>query len=311
LGQEETAPSLEMPKHDPDCYLCPGGVRAGGDHNPDYKSTYIFRNDFPALVPSSDDNDQGDHDTLFQWQPAQGTCRVICYSPRHDLTLPELTLSEIEAVIHTWIDQITDLSKTYTWVQIFENKGELMGASNPHPHGQIWASDFLPTEVEKEDLAQRKHFVENNLALMNQYLDDELADGSRIVCQNDIWVVLVPFWAVWPFETLILPKEHISRMPDMDKQQVKGLADILKTILTRYDNLFDVSFPYSMGWHGAPFNNDSTAPWTLHAHIYPPLLRSATVRKFMVGYEMLAESQRDLTPEMAAERLRGLPSSYE
>ena len=235
---------------------------------------------------------------------------MLCYSPRHDLTLPELKLSEIEAVIQAWINQIIDLSKIYTWVQIFENKGAQMGASNPHPHGQIWASDFLPTEVKKEDMSLREYYAENNTALLDQYLEDELVDGSRIVSQNDTWTVLVPFWAVWPFETLILPNERISQMPGIGDKRITDLAEILKTTLTKYDRLFDVSFPYSMGWHGAPFTNDSTESWTLHAHIYPPLLRGATIRKFMVGYEMLAESQRDLTPEMAAEKLRALPSSY-
>ncbi|MFC1547012.1 UDP-glucose--hexose-1-phosphate uridylyltransferase [Candidatus Neomarinimicrobiota bacterium] len=311
LGQEEPLPHTELPEHDPDCYLCPGSVRAGGDHNPDYSGTFVFTNDFPALLPSSDDHDLENHDPLFRWQPAHGTCRVICYSPRHDLTLPELQLSEIEGIIQTWMDQMTDLGKQYTWVQIFENKGEQMGASNLHPHGQIWASDFLPTEMEKENRAQQRFYAENNKALLDQYLEDELADGSRIVCQNDAWAVLVPFWAVWPFETLILPKMQIPQMTEIGKKHITGLAEILKTILTRYDNLFDVSFPYSMGWHGAPFNSESTEPWTLHAHIYPPLLRSATIRKHMVGYEMLAESQRDLTAEMAAEKLRALPSSYE
>lgn len=311
LGQEEPLSHTEVPNHVPDCYLCPGSVRAGGARNPRYEGTFVFTNDFPALLPSSGQDEKGNHDPLFRWQKVYGTCRVICYSPRHDLTLPELQLSEIESVIKTWIDQIAELSKMYTWVQIFENKGELMGASNPHPHGQIWAGDFLPTEVQKEDESLRKYYAENKTALLDQYLDDELADGSRIVCQNDTWAVLVPFWAVWPFETLILPKERIPQMTEMGEQHIAGLAEILKVMLTKYDRLFDVSFPYSMGWHGAPFNNDSTEPWTLHAHIYPPLLRSATIRKFMVGYEMLAESQRDLTPEMAAEKLRALPSSYE
>lgn len=223
LGQEEPLPRTQVPKYDRDCYLYPGGVRAGGDQNPDNKGTFVFTNDFPALLPSPDEHEYDNQDTLFQWQPAKGMCRVVCYSPRHDLTLRELKLSEIEVVIQTWIDQTTNLSKLCTWVQIFENKGELMGASNPHPHGQIWASDFMHTEVQKEDRAQRKYYVENNTALLDQYLDDELADGSRMVCQNNAWVVLAPFWAVWPFETLILPKEHISRMPEMAAEQLRAL----------------------------------------------------------------------------------------
>jgi UDPglucose--hexose-1-phosphate uridylyltransferase len=270
----------------------------------------VFTNDFPALLPPTRDPEQDVRNTLFHWQSAQGTCRVICYSPRHDLTLPQLASSEIEAVIQVWIDQTVDLSEQYSWVQIFENKGKQMGASNPHPHCQIWAGDFLPTEAEKEDKAQRKYYADEHTSLLDKYLADELTDGSRIICQNDTWIVVVPFWAVWPFETMILPKKRLSRITELDNQEITGLAAILKAILTRYDHLFDVSFPYSMGWHGAPFNDDPTEHWTLHAHIYPPLLRSATIRKFMVGYEMLAESQRDLTPEMAAEQLRALPSSY-
>lgn len=310
-GQEDHLPRAKVPEHDPGCYLCPGSVRAGGVRNPDYQGTFVFTNDFPALVPADDQPEQGGRDRLFEWRPAQGTCRVICYSPRHDLTLPELMLPEIEAVIQTWIDEITDLGKRYTWVQIFENKGEQMGASNPHPHGQIWASDFLPTEIGKEDKTLRNYYEEYHTALLDHYLEAERSDGSRVVCDNDTWAVLVPFWAVWPFETLILPKERLPRMTEMGTQQIAGLADILKTTLTKYDRLFEVSFPYSMGWHGAPFTDHGTEPWTLHAHVYPPLLRSATVRKFMVGYEMLAEAQRDLTPETAAEQLRALPASYE
>jgi UDPglucose--hexose-1-phosphate uridylyltransferase len=311
LGQEEALPPTKLPPHDPDCYLCPGNVRAGGDKNPDYSGTFVFTNDFPALVPECNQDKQEDRNTLFRWQDTRGTCRVICYSPRHDHTLPQLSSGEIEAVIQAWIDQTAELSKEYPWVQIFENKGQQMGTSNPHPHCQVWAGDFLPTEVEKEDRALRTYYAENGTAMLTQYVEDELADGSRIVDQNDTWVVLVPFWAIWPFETIILPKLERSRITELDSHETRGLAEILKVILTRYDHLFSVSFPYSMGWHGAPFHDESTDPWTLHAHFYPPLLRSATIRKFMVGYEMLAESQRDLTPETAAERLRALPSSYE
>ena len=311
LGQEEVLPHTKLPKYDPDCYLCPGNVRAGGDKNPDYEGTFVFTNDFPALMPETEEGEQSDRNTLFRWQPARGTCRVICYSPRHDLTLPQLALAEIEAVIQAWIDQTAELSKQYNWVQIFENKGQQMGTSNPHPHCQIWAGDFLPTEIKKEDQSLRAYYTENNKAFLGQYLENELAEGSRIVCQNDTWVVLVPFWAVWPFETMILPKIQLSRITELDKRAISGLAEMLRAILTRYDHLFSVSFPYSMGWHGAPFDENSTEPWTLHAHFYPPLLRNAAVRKFMVGYEMLAESQRDLTPETAAERLRALPSDQE
>jgi UDPglucose--hexose-1-phosphate uridylyltransferase len=297
-----------LPDYDPDCFLCPGNVRAGGEKNPDYEGTFVFTNDFPALLPESIDDKQDTRKALFRRQPVRGTCRVICYSPRHDLTLPQLPPTGIEAVIQAWIDQAAELSEQYRWVQIFENKGQQMGTSNPHPHCQIWAGDFLPTEIEKEDQAQRAYYAENRKALLTQYLEDELTDGSRIVCQNDTWIVLVPFWAVWPFETMILPKSGRSRITEVDSHEITGLAEILKAILTRYDHLFSVSFPYSMGWHGAPFDANPAEYWTLHAHFYPPLLRSAAIRKFMVGYELLAESQRDLTPEAAAERLQALPT---
>jgi UDPglucose--hexose-1-phosphate uridylyltransferase len=233
----------------------------------------------------------------------------MCFSPRHDLTLPEMPPADIRRVVDAWAAETADLGQTYRWVQVFENKGEIMGCSNPHPHGQIWAGDWLPNEVAKEDFHQRAYLASGGQPLLADYARLEQARGERIVVQNDHWLALVPYWALWPFETLLLPLFPARRLPDLNDIQRDALADILKRLLTRYDNLFEVSFPYSMGWHGAPFGGDE-AHWTLHAHFYPPLLRSASVKKFMVGYEMLAEAQRDLTPEQAAERLRALPEVH-
>ena len=310
LGQEEAHSGNSRPEHDPNCYLCPGGSRATGVTNPDYEGTFVFTNDYPALLPDAGRSDAHAEDGLLKWQSASGTSRVICYSPRHDLTLPELGLSEIEGVIATWKDQATELGNRYKWVQIFENKGQTMGASNPHPHGQVWAGDFIPNELAKEDLTQREYFSEHGSSLLADYANQELESGHRIVCLNTDWVVVVPFWATWPFETLVLPLFQIHRMQEMDALASRSLADILKRLLTKYDHLFNVSFPYSMGWHGAPNTADAPSAWLLHAHFYPPLLRSSTIKKFLVGYEMLAEAQRDLTPETAAQRLAQLPETY-
>lgn len=229
---------------------------------------------------------------------------MICFSPRHDLTLPEMTTAQIGAVIGEWCNQTSELGREYRWVQVFENKGEAMGASNPHPHGQIWALDALPTEPAREDATQRAYLEQFGTTLLLDYAERELRQRQRVVVENEHWAAVVPYWAVWPFEILLLPRFRVQRLPDLDAPQRVSLADILKRLLTRYDNLFETSFPYSMGWHGAPFDEGDQSHWQLHAHFYPPLLRSATVRKFLVGFEMLSESQRDLTPEQAAERLR-------
>lgn len=305
-GQEEPPAAVKPPRYDPDCYLCPGNSRAGGTRNPAYKSTFVFTNDYPALLPAAGRHPNTLGDELRRWQPTRGTSRVICYSPHHDLTLPELPPEQISTVVYLWRDQLMELEQTYRWVQIFENKGEMMGASNSHPHGQIWAGDFLPTEVEKEDRHQQDYFTRHGRPLLLDYLRQEQKEGTRLVFSNDFWTALVPWWAVWPFELLILPNQPLSSLGRINAGQVTQLADLLKKVLTKYDRLFDVSFPYSMGWHGAPGGCEQQRHWTLHAHIYPPLLRSARIRKFMVGYEMLAEPQRDLTPEEAAARLREL-----
>lgn len=302
-GKQETPSHDDRPHYDPGCYLCPGNARAGGHQNPDYSSTFVFANDFSALLPEMPESPPPDH-PLFVSQSTQGICRVICFSPRHDLTLPEMSQSEIRAVVDVWAGQVIELGANYRWVQVFENKGEIMGCSNPHPHGQVWATNWLPNEVAKEEFHQHAYFQRYNLPLLMDYAQRELEREERIVIENGDWLVVVPYWAVWPFETLLLPRRHVLRLPDLSDDERDSLADILKRLLTRYDNLFGVAFPYSMGWHGAPNDNADYMHWQLHAHFYPPLLRSATVKKFMVGFEMLAESQRDLTAEQAAARLR-------
>lgn len=303
-GKQETAARETRPSHDPRCYLCPGNERASGEKNPEYSGTFVFANDFAALLPDSAPTPE--EDELRRREAATGTCRVICFSPRHDWTLPEMPLPALRGVVDVWVDQIEELEGTYKWVQVFENKGEIMGCSNSHPHGQVWASDFLPNEPAKEERQQRSYFDRHQSPLLLDYLGKETSGGERIVVENEHWAALVPFWATWPYETLLLPRRHVLHLPDLSARERDGLADILKRLLTRYDNLFEVSFPYSMGWHGAPANGADNSHWQIHAHFYPPLLRSATVKKFMVGYEMLAEAQRDLTPEQAAQTLRSL-----
>jgi len=305
-------PALEqLPEYDPDCYLCPGNTRAGGKTNPEYSGTYVFENDFPALLDLSDGKPDLDDEqkTLFRSEQIRGISRVICFSPNHAMTLPELELQQITELIETWQEQLQDLGSKYRWVQIFENKGAEMGCSNPHPHGQIWASDRLPTEIEKENAYQRSYFDEHGKPLLLDVVEEELKKEERIVEKNSSWLAVVPYWAIWPFELLLLPRRNVKRLEEIDEQEKQELAEILKKILSRYDNLFQTSFPYSMGWHVAPYDEKGDH-WLLHAHFYPPLLRSAGVRKFMVGYEMLAEAQRELTPEEATKRLSKLSSIH-
>lgn len=304
LGKQETAAREIRPEHDPKCLLCAGNSRMNGERNPDYKETFVFDNDFAAILPEA--GPAADSLGFLRSEPVKGTCRVICFSPRHDWTLPEMPVKAIRGVVDVWASQVEELGRTYRWVQVFENKGEIMGCSNPHPHGQIWASDFIPNEPGKEDSQQLAHFQKNGSPLLLDYLKLETGACERIVVENEHWVVLVPYWATWPYEALLLPRRHVLRLPDLNEAERDSLADILKRFLTRYDNLFECSFPYSMGWHGAPMGQTEAGHWQLHAHFYPPLLRSATVKKFMVGYEMMAEAQRDLTPEQAADKLRSL-----
>ncbi len=302
-GRSEDAARDVKPAHDPSCYLCAGNTRVNGEVNPQYAGPFVFPNDFPALLNDTPDGAGAAHH-LLRSEAVRGTSRVICFSERHDLTLPELPVSAIRAVIDLWADQLSELGQTYEWVQVFENKGTLMGCSNPHPHGQIWASNFLPNEIATEDASQRDHLAGTGTPLLLDYAVLEAVRGTRTVVENDHWIAVVPFWAVWPYETLLLPKRHVLRFTDLGHAERDALADVLKRLCTRYDNLFQTEFPYSMGWHAAPYSDASADHWQLHAHFYPPLLRSATVRKFMVGYEMLAEAQRDLTAETAAEQLR-------
>lgn len=304
-GQQEKVTEEEKPSYDPHCYLCPRNQRINGEQNPDYHKPYVFKNDFSALLESTPAPEKSAA-PLFQSAQACGESRVICFSPDHSKTLPLLTALEIEEVIKVWQQQLAELGEKYPWVQIFENKGAAMGCSNPHPHGQIWANSFLPNEVAREDRTQRDYLQKYGSIMLLDYVKRELELKERIVVETAHWVVLVPYWAVWPFETLLLPKNHVKRLTELNEAQRKDLALILKKLTIKYDNLFETSFPYSMGFHAAPFNGEANEHWQLHAHFYPPLLRSATVRKFMVGYEMLAESQRDLTAELAAARLREL-----
>jgi len=300
-GSHETSVNEDRPQYDPTCYLCPGNDRAGGATNPRYDGTFVFTNDFAALRPDSPTGRL--EDGLLVAEGEQGTCRVVCFSPRHDLTLAGMTALEVGRVIDLWADQTAALGAIYRWVQVFENRGEAMGASNPHPHGQIWAGTALPVEAAREDAAQRRHFAATERRLLLDYVRQE-SGGPRVVVEGDDWLIVVPFWAAWPYETLIVAKAPVGRLPDVSEAQRATLGDALIELLTRCDNLFDHPFPYSMGWHQAPFDGDGHDHWQLHAHVYPPLLRSASVRKFMVGYELLAEPQRDLTAEEAAERLR-------
>jgi len=311
-GQVEKPAVDERLAYDPKCYLCPGNERAGGARNLQYTDTFVFTNDFAALLPDALREDAAGT-LLFRRQSVRGTCRVICFSPRHDLTLARMSVADIRRVVDVWAAQIKELGAEYRWVQLFENRGTVMGSSNPHPHGQVWALDTLPNEPATEDICQGEYFRAHQSPLLVDYATQELSLGERVVVQNDHWVVVVPFWAVWPFETLVLPRRHVLRLPDLADDERVALASSLKQLLTRYDNLFETLFPYSMGWHGAP-TGDAAAHdnrhWQLHAHFYPPLLRSATVKKFMVGYEMLGEPQRDITAEQAAQRLRTLPNVH-
>lgn len=305
--QEKNIPSPAGKAHDPDCPLCPGNLRGNGRHNPDYDTTFIFDNDYPALLPQNPEDSVNIQDLLIA-SPEQGQCRVMCYSPRHDLTLASLPTDAICAVVTAWTEEYRRLAELpgINHVQIFENKGIAMGASNPHPHCQIWANESIPIEPSKEIDACKKYLRTQNSCLLCDYLQLELEQGQRVVDQNESFVLLVPFWATWPFETLLLPRRHVVDLPRLTDPERLDLAQMLNKISIRYDNLFETDFPYSMGLHQQPTDDLCYPELHLHCHFYPPLLRSANVRKFMVGYEMLAESQRDITPETAAEKLGNL-----
>lgn len=306
-GHIEKTPPENLPAYDPACYLCPRNERAGGVKNPDYQATFAFDNDFSALLPDAPSPHASDHPLLAS-VAERGLCHVVCFSPRHDLTLPELERRAIENVIATWAEQSADLGARdfIHYVQVFENKGALMGCSNPHPHSQLWASEHIPNEPAREFERQQNYFAETGRTLLADYLKEEHQRAERLLFVNDHFTALVPYWAVWPFEVMVVAHRPVGRLPELTSAEVSALADILKRVTTRYDNLFEISFPYSMGFHQAPFDGQAHPEWTLHAHFYPPLLRSAVIRKFMVGYEMLAMPQRDITPETAAEKLRSL-----
>jgi UDPglucose--hexose-1-phosphate uridylyltransferase len=308
-GQLESRRDEPLPAYDPGCYLCPGNLRASGERNPRYGTTFAFDNDFPALRPRHDLAPESSG--LLRAQPEAGRCRVLCFSPRHDLTVAQLDDGALRGVVQAWIDETEALAgaREFAYVQIFENKGELMGCSNPHPHCQVWATQHVPTGPARRLEGQRRHWERQGSDLLGDYLGHELREQERVVCRNEHWVALVPFWAVWPFETMLLPVRHVGGLPLLSGEERDALAEMLGRLNARYDNLFDCSFPYSMAWHGQPSDGESHPWWRLHATYYPPLLRSATVRKFLVGYELAAEPQRDLTPEEAAARLRSLPET--
>jgi len=304
-GQVEKHTAEAKSKYDPNCYLCPGNPRAGGHKNPDYAGTFVFDNDYAALVA---DAPRGmiDESSLIVANSERGICRVICFSPRHDLTISNMELDEMVRVVRVWREQYQQLG-AIDWVshvQIFENRGEMMGASNPHPHCQVWANENVPNHPASEQSAMLEFVNTRRQCMLCTYLRLERTHTTRVVCQNEFFTVLVPFWAVWPFEVLVLANEHLTGIDQLSRDAESGLADILKRLTSRYDNIFGVPFPYSMGFHQRPTDGEEHSEWHLHAHFYPPLLRSATVRKFMVGYEMLAAPQRDIAPENAAERLR-------
>jgi UDPglucose--hexose-1-phosphate uridylyltransferase len=303
-GHREVAPAPAGLAHDPDCYLCAGNPRAGAARNPDYKHTFVFTNDFPALRP--DAPSERHEDGLLLAEGESGICRVLCFSPRHDLTLSGMALDDIERVVEAWVEETVSLGglPEIASVQIFENRGEIMGCSNPHPHGQIWATRHLPNELEKETRRQTDYLLERGRPMLVDYLERELELEERVVFADERFVVLVPYWAIWPFETMILPRRRIGGFEELTAAEKTSLAATLSQLTKRYDDLFAVPFPYSMGFHQKPADGAVHAEWQMHAHFYPPLLRSATVKKFMVGFEMLGSPQRDLTPEAAAARLR-------
>jgi UDPglucose--hexose-1-phosphate uridylyltransferase len=306
-AHETSAPRAQIVACDPDCYLCPGNSRANGERNPRYGSTFAFANDFPAFLAETQVAPPAEPELsglLFRASAQRGVCRVLCFSPRHDLTLAGLPVAGIRAVIELWIAQIEELGRSWRFVQVFENKGVTMGASNPHPHGQVWASDFIPTEIEKEWTRQRAWREQFGEPLLLRYAREESQARDRVILESAHWLIVVPWWALWPYEILLLPRCERRTLPELTAAERDDLAATLKQLLMGYDALFSAPFPYSFGWHGVPSDAGPESGWQLHAHIYPPLLRSASVRKFMVGYEMFAEGQRDLTPEEAAERLR-------
>ncbi len=310
-GQNEAVPQSNLPEFDPACYLCPGNIRANGVENENYKDVFVFSNDFPALLEEETQN-PADGNKLFRSEPERGINKVICFSPRHDLTLAEMDADAIEKVVYEWRRQYIELGKIdfINHVQIFENKGAVMGCSNPHPHGQIWAQSALPTQIRKTQENLFKYFETNGRSLITDYLQEELSRRERIIYENQHFVVLVPYWAIWPYETMIISQRHFGDISQMTDEEIKSFSLAIKNLTVRYDNIFNTSFPYSAGIHQSPTDGKEHPEWHFHMHFYPPLLRSATVRKFMVGYEMLGEAQRDITAEQSAAILRGLSATH-
>ena len=308
-GMQEQAKELKTLKYDPNCYLCPGNTRANNEINPDYKNTYSFINDFSAILDVKIENFK---DNLLEAHTESGICKVLCYSPNHSLTMPQMDESEIVSIIKLWQKEYKDLGsiENINNIQIFENKGESMGCSNPHPHGQIWAQKSIPTEILKKQNNFKKFYENNNQSMLLAYIKKELELKERIIYENESFVALVPFWAVWPYESMIITKNHRKSILELNEKEVTDYANILKILTTKYDNLFQTSFPYSTGIHQAPTNNEQNNEWHVHMSFYPPLLRSANIKKFMVGYEMFGEPQRDITPEQAAESLRNCSKTH-
>jgi len=313
-GQTEDVSQSPSVRYDPSCYLCPGNMRAGGYETPKYAETYVFDNDYAALKPAVAEAEMDVKSAgLLRASTERGICRVICFDPRHDLTLATMDHPSIHRVVGVWAQQEAELSRRSDigYVQIFENRGAMMGASNPHPHGQIWATEHIPNEPAAEFAAQCEYFAQHGTPLLQDYLNLELQQRERIVAENDGWVALVPFWAVWPFELMLLPRTPVANLNGLSEAGRDGLAAMLKAVASGYNRIFDTPFPYSMGFHLSPCDGLPHPEWQLHAHFYPPLLRSATIRKFMVGFELLGSPQRDLTPESAAATLRRLMNTHE
>ena len=308
-GMQEQAKELKTLKYDSNCYLCPGNTRANNEINPDYKNTYSFINDFSAILDVKIENFK---DNLLEAHTESGICKVLCYSPNHSLTMPQMDESEIVSIIKLWQKEYKDLGsiENINNIQIFENKGESMGCSNPHPHGQIWAQKSIPTEILKKQNNFKKFYENNNQSMLLAYIKKELELKERIIYENESFVALVPFWAVWPYESMVITKNHRKSILELNEKEVTDYANILKILTTKYDNLFQTSFPYSTGIHQAPTNNEQNNEWHVHMSFYPPLLRSANIKKFMVGYEMFGEPQRDITPEQAAESLRNCSKTH-
>ena len=311
-GQQEAIQRPVALPYDPECYLCRGNARSNGAFNPDYTDTFVFENDFGALSQSVPEGGFGEGG-LLRAEAERGICKVICFSPRHDLTLADMEVADIRKVVYVWRAEYAALGALdfIRYVQIFENKGSMMGCSNPHPHGQIWAQSSVPVEPAKETIMQEAYFAKNGRSLLSDYLEIELKDRKRIVAENAHFVLLVPFWAIWPFETMVVSKRHFGNILQMDEAECDAFADITQTVTAAYDQLFGISFPYSSGIHQTPTDGEEYPGWHFHMHYYPPLLRSATVKKFMVGYELMGNPQRDVTPEVSAERLRTLVSNRE